>query len=369
MKKIIIAIVIILILGLIFFLITNKNSSNSEGDNFLSSIFSNIDNSNTCTTSTFFSASPIDIENIDSIIPLGNLSPSSHTFPTDHIYFNFKDGVQDIPVYSPGDLTITNISSSYNSWADPPYTDYTINFSPCDGVDAYYIHTHSLSEKLQKAFDENKGDDCNTYETGGRTYTSCWVEININVTAGETIAQTARKGQGNFDMGIYDMNKEPWIFANTERWKQNRDNYPYTMCPIDYYTTDLKNILYNKFEGFDGQPRTIEPICGTVGQDIPGTAQGVWFLKGTALDAKEGEDKHIALVHSNFDPNQGILSLGISLENIDIPSSLYNFTPTHEGNYNRELNEIKPSNEVYCYDSYGGNASNFKKHTHPYSVS
>ncbi|MCH7493047.1 hypothetical protein IID19_05735 [Patescibacteria group bacterium] len=310
-----------------------------------------------------FTVSPIDLENFESIVPLGNLSPPAHTFPTDHIYFNFKEGVQDIPVYAPGDVTITEISSTYQSWADPPYTDYSINFSLCEGVSAYFIHVQSLTAKLQQAFDENKGG-CESYETGDRAVTNCRAGVKIEVTAGEILAQTARQGQHNFDLGVYDFNQEPWAFANPDRWARNRSNYSNTRCPLDYYAGELKEKLFatlgdGNYGGYGIGVRTIEPICGTVGQDVPGTAQGVWFLKNSASGMHVGEDQHIALVHDNFDPTKGALSLGIALEDLGIPSRVYFFVPEHEGLYNRELSEIQAGSDVYCFNGQGGAGNNF----------
>ena len=57
-----------------------------------------------------------------SIVPLGLLSPSSHVFPTKHIYFfanwvnsNGPDmGTKQVPVYAPGDIIITFIKKCEN---------------------------------------------------------------------------------------------------------------------------------------------------------------------------------------------------------------------------------------------------------------
>lgn len=54
--------------------------------------------------------------------------------------------------------------------------------------------------------------------------------------------------------------------------------------------------------------RIIAPTCGTIMQDIAGTAQGRWFF-----DTSSGEDRHLALVHDNVDPRVGVFSVGTSL--------------------------------------------------------
>jgi hypothetical protein len=57
-------------------------------------------------------ASPIEVSNLDLILPLGNLSPPSHTLPTDHIYFYvgyLRPEIRGVPVFAPGDGTVMSI--------------------------------------------------------------------------------------------------------------------------------------------------------------------------------------------------------------------------------------------------------------------
>ncbi len=315
-----------------------------------------------CDGGPYFTSVPIDTQYLRSSIPLGNLNPSGHTFPTDHIYFNFTDDAQDIPVYAPGDVTVTTISSSENLWANPPFTDYSINFRVCEDIEAYYIHVHDLSPTLAQAFAEHADEDCDTYETGGRTFRNCWAEVEVPVGAGELVAHTARAGQTNFDMGLYDYSRDAQAMANPARWEAGRDSYLYTRCPIDYYTTDIKQTLAATFGDWGDdpeiQPRTIEPVCGTIAQDVPGTAAGIWFL-ATETDTPTREDPHLALVHDNIDPTLGTHSIGTSLAELGIPSGVYYYQPTHSGAYNREISEVTPGQTVYCYDGYGGAVTDF----------
>jgi len=54
--------------------------------------------------------------------------------------------------------------------------------------------------------------------------------------------------------------------------------------------------------------------CGSVMQDIPGTAQGNWFLSG--IKETYTEDPHHALVCSNIRPGNAVLSVGNSVPNL-----------------------------------------------------
>src|SRR5258706_4366242 len=57
-------------------------------------------------------ASPVDPLLVDFILPLGNLNPPSHTFPTDHIYFYvgyLRPEIRQVPVFAAADGTVTAI--------------------------------------------------------------------------------------------------------------------------------------------------------------------------------------------------------------------------------------------------------------------
>ncbi len=61
-------------------------------------------------------AAPLKAGGYTNILPLGNLNPSDHTIPTDHLYFMLKGNYPDPPAmadaFAPGNVRITNISQS-----------------------------------------------------------------------------------------------------------------------------------------------------------------------------------------------------------------------------------------------------------------
>ncbi|HEC64817.1 MAG TPA: hypothetical protein ENI23_05965 [bacterium] len=209
-----------------------------------------------------FTHSPIDLDSITSISPLGNLGPSAHTFPTRHTYINMKSigdpstgnqATPEIPVYSPGDILVTGVSSQEH--IDEGFTDYTINFSSCVEVSGYFIHLVSLSGKLKDALDSSISF-CTESSHGGERYKSCEGPANVKIVAGEQIGTTGRVGQGNFDFGTQDSRRETPIFANPKRAQNKKD---YIVCPYDYYAPGIKEELYAKLGGFSGIKRIIEP--------------------------------------------------------------------------------------------------------------
>ncbi len=354
MKKKIIIIIAVLVLLLIvggigtyFFIIKNKDIED------IKEIGKMVKGIPECgTKKDLLTNSPIDLKNVTSIIPLGNLNPSGHTFPTDHMYLNIIPNTEKIPVYAPGDVWITQIHSQEHLWADSPYTDYSLHFSPCREFDGYFIHIMSLSEKLQKEFDKKvDNEDCIESNPGGRRHRMCFADVSIKVSAGEQIGTVGGHNQANFDLGASDSRIKPLDYINPSRWQWRGDSL-YVVCPLDYFVNDLKEELYSLVGDFDEGKRTIEPICGEVMQDVRGTAQGVWFAEGTG--GLEGEDPHIALVHDNINPTIGVFSIGTSMEDKGLPSSTYNFTPTHSGFFNRDFDEVTPDGNTYCYQAQGG---------------
>ena len=84
-------------------------------------------------------------------------------------------------------------------------------------------------------------------------------------------------------------------------------------------------------------------------QDIKGSAQGNWFTYPALQIAhgQGGEEKQLALIHNNVDPNEGEISVGGTIT----ASGQLMFTPPHSGTINRDFGEITADNAVYCYTS------------------
>jgi len=316
------------------------------------------------TGNEFFTHRPVNFEDIDSITPLGNLNPSGHTFPTDHIYLNIKKGKENLPVYAPGDVWVTGLDIQEKYENGRTVMDYSVDFRPCRELRASYIHIMTLSDKLQSEFDRNYSqENCVEEETGGDRFKTCFVEADVKLSAGELVGTTGKKGQINFDLDVNDLRVDTsWVRGYT-KWVRWRESYLSAVCPLDYFTLDLKAKLYSIVGDFGGVRRTVEPICGTVNQDVWGTAQGIWFLSGEKVVERARDDEHMALVHDNVDPTLGAFSIGISMEEKGLPSSAYKFEPKHAGFVNRDFDEVKPDGNTYCYVASGGYSGQHHDHT------
>ncbi|MFC1656515.1 hypothetical protein ACFL14_00920 [Patescibacteria group bacterium] len=303
-----------------------------------------------------FTQSPIAFEDLFIIIPLGNLGPPAHTFPTDHMYFrvnyeeegNFESPTILAPVYAPGDIWITTIKSMEKSGGgEETETDHVLRFSPCQEFKGYFNHVVSLSPKLEKEFEKNKEGSCDEYQTGGFTYKSCTASVQIKVEAEEEIGTAGGPGyQSALDFGAIDERINPNEFANADRWYEGKTQI---VCPLDYYSKNMKEKLEALLGGHDGSTkRTIEPVCGTNAQDKVGTAQGIWFVK----DTKEvgSEDLHMALVHDNINPSRAAFSIGNSIKGLE--GELAYYIPVDSGLINRDFGDVKSDGNVYCYEPW-----------------
>ena len=304
---------------------------------------------------TFFNVSPIQTNRIQEIIPLGNLNPpGGHVFPVDHIYIHIKPDPIDnsalVPLHAPGNIWIVNIERNKNITSG--VEDYSIFFRTCNQFIGYFYHVPSLSEKIMAEFTPPY-----TYSvelnTGNQRFKVDLKDVNIAIEAGEIIGMVGNiNGPSSeydivsFDMGCYDTRIAPLFFVNPYIL------FPttlYTVCPLDYFDAELSAILKSHL-GYFGTKRTIEPICGTISQDVADTAQGIWYLKGTNEQTERvmSEDEHLALVHDNIDPSKGVFSVGNSFNNVQ--TGRYFFTPSHNGKVNRDFDEIISDGSTYCYE-------------------
>ena len=198
----------------------------------------------------FFSVSPLDYKDFTDLAPLGTVSPPSHTFPTDHMYFFLKkDDINDpesipnkVPVYAPGDMTITKIGSQERYEGGKLLSsDFNMDFVPCEEVSGYFIHMSSLSEKLKSEFDK-QDKRCNEYDTGGYNYNNCEAGVEIKVHAGEVIGTAGgMAGQAALDLGMLDFRADPLQYANQKRWEGKSVT---TVCPLDYFSSPAKVEIY-----------------------------------------------------------------------------------------------------------------------------
>lgn len=288
-------------------------------------------------------------EDLTTIIPLGNLAPPGHIMPTTHMYFNYKHvgtGVDkhsvETAIYSPADITVTSMLEIETTNDKTSYKAYKIDFDLCREVSGYFILVQKLSDALASAY--KSGQDLGT---GGNK------QVNVMLKAGELIGYGGGKVgfPSGIDFTIIDTREPKPLVANPDRW---HNSGLYFSCSLDYFDPELSQRLYKKIGNFNLENvNPGDPVCGTVYQDLPGTAQGVWVTRDVSGQLQDSEYV-AALVHSNFDHKKGAFSFGDKIKELGINNSVaLLFEPKTSGLINLDFNLVK-DDKVYCYDTDNG---------------
>lgn len=294
-----------------------------------------------CSNNTLLTVAPTDLAPVDYLVPLGNIGPPDHTVPTDHIYYTFKrtdPSSLDSPIVelkSPGKIRITSLNRQTASINGKVRTDdYHIFWQSCRQVNASFDHIVKLSPRLEALAN---GASCqDTHPRPTDTYRYCEKDVDILLQPGESIGEVGGPGHPGFDIGATDSRQPALVYANPSRYGSKPDH---TSCPIDLFAEPVKSQLMGLFK------RTVPPVCGQVDQDKAGTLQGNWYSFKGGLGGVETWAKSLALVHDNFDPSQGIVSVG----GLNGFVGRVQFTPQSSGDLNREFSQVIPGQTVYCY--------------------
>lgn len=299
-----------------------------------------------CAGEPVFTVSPVDPGDIESIVPLGALNPPGHTFPTGHVYFRLRrDGGGGVTVetglYAPGDMTLTSAYATEH--VNAGLLDFTVTLE-CGNVALVLGHVTTLAENVFGGTADLSGWELiNEYSTGGETFRLYEKLFDRAVQAGDSLGTTGgNPGQWALDVGAYDGSRVPGASANVARWQRSR--YLHAVCPLVFYPVGpVADALWALVDR-SGSPSDPYP-CGRVMQDVPGTAQGLWFLEG-ATDTYP-EDPHLALVWHNTRPAMAAISAGAMIPTLN--SGVYEFTPQNSGTLNRDFSQVTPDGAVYGY--------------------
>ncbi len=326
-------------------------------------------------SNAFFSTPPVSLFNLTNIMPLGHVNPTSHTFPINHVYFylklypNNRTAIKT-DALSPGNITIYKIER-WNMLSPTNgtvlWTEYQLAFAPCAHVAGFFYHLSSLSDKLISN-DTPPFAYCSNVTGVGTVWQDCGKYVDIRVKAGEKIGTAGGQYSQALDWGFDDFRSTPMVFANDSRFVGVAQDYSrYVVCPLDYFTPDMRNTLYGLLAGEPVNSRndsvlvrrTTLPLCGSSDQDISGTAQGSWFAANAPIGANFVEDPNLALVPDNINTTLDIFSVGTSMSSKGLPAGAYYFSPSASGLANRSFANITADRNRYCFQttekSYGGN--------------
>ena len=253
-----------------------------------------------------YSAGIGDAKQWSHVVPLGAMV-GTHVTPVDHIYVYYPKGSDNsapgtFTVTSPGDGTIVSIEDFQKS-NGYPYPDYRIVIAHSCDLYSVFIHVGELQGPAAQAADDAARD--------GR-----W-SGSIAVKAGDVIADESRSP--NYDFSTF-ATKAMVTLLNPDSYREKETWKPYTANPFDYFPAAITAAYEAK------TLRTAAPIGGTIFYDVDGTAQGMWYVKGTNGYRGVGDeaakfdnngkiargywDTHLAFAPHNVDPSAFIYSIG-----------------------------------------------------------
>jgi len=293
-----------------------------------------------------FNTIPIDLENFIAFRPLGFLSPPVHPIPAKHSAFSMTlpgQTAQKKPVKSPGKAWVAEIWEASFSAGNK---NYQIFIYPCREVKIYFGHIVSVSGKLLTEFKKAE-PRCNSFQEGTSTLTTCRREqLAIPLEAGEQFGEGP--DTAGVDFGLADYRLKPAAFIKLEHYGHD---YPYWASPLNYYTPEVKARFATKVGNvFGARVRTAEPIGGTYMQDLPGAAQGSWFIPGKYHRDATDLSSMLSLASDFVDPAQPIFAIGNSIKGLNM--GLSSFTPQSAGRINRAFSAVKADGAIYCYDNF-----------------
>ena len=287
-----------------------------------------------CTSTTPFTAAPMDLSTA-TFSPLGNVNPPGHITPSGHGGFGppaskaadgrgpFGNGL--IPgvttLYSP--VKIASISelrlSTVTDSTGKVTRDFSILFNICGPLYGEIGHFSQVNTKIENALKNAKPEqECQDYSQkngvggeGAKSIFCIYATVPASIAAGEKLGMTG--DAFGVDFGVIDITK-PHKAASFSIYPPQGDE-TYSICPLNLFTPALKAKI-NAPAG-----------CGQSTYDTAGTALGAWFSDDSQQSYQQG--KMISLVPtvavqvdgSNQIDKQFSLVTGIS-----VPSTLQQAT-------------------------------------------
>lgn len=293
-----------------------------------------------CADAPLFSTLPVDQSQIKTVTPLGNISPPSHTLPNDHvaIYLNGAG----VKLVAPGKIHVETLRKTHylKSAFRQGKSDYAVSFKSCATISGLLGHIQELEPKLKAMVDQG---DCGTYDTADETVEACYAQVSLDLNAGDEIGTVGSNTMHSFDFGLYDESHEN-KYVNKSRYNEPTLN---AVCPYEQFTPALKQFMLSSIKDGQGNPRTDEPLCGTMEIDVPQTAQGAWIKKSMAASSHLGDESpFISLMPDPLSPSTtqgfsiGAQELGARYETMPISSA---------GRVNLKFSDVKSIGSIYCY--------------------
>ncbi len=306
-------------------------------------------------------ALPVSVENLAATTPLGHISVPEHTIPTDHVYLlipGYLEGVApSVALSAPGDLTLYRVTRTrYHVVGDTEkYADWGLVFKVCEGQDLRFGHVTTVVDQIVEATTQAK-ERCNTYGYHAGQFEYCSFElydawegpdVRIAFSAGDPVGTLGGTHTPNIqlDLWAYDYNLPPLPFINMNRQPSDAQH---AACAFDWFVEDIRLLLYSLRQEVKlgaSHPADAAVGCGTIAQDIPGTAKGIWY---TVQEVEGDWMDNLALVDDNTRSDHQMIAVASTLTD----ASDWIFTKKNDGRINLDFAKVEAGAGIHCYHEF-----------------
>ena len=210
-----------------------------------------------------FHASPVPLDVIAWITPLGNLNPPGHAVPTDHIYFY-----------------LANPDAGQS-----PQPGRALFFAPSDGTVTAVFGGTGQESKLYVRVTQTMAYylDHLILDSG--------ISVGTKLTSGQRVGVTGAAYA--VDLGVVNMALTRTGLLNFSRYT---DEDIHADAPLRYFDEPLRSQLYAKVQRIGGD------LDGRNDYDIAGRLVGNWFV--------EGGGTPVSFAYNTYDPSQVRICVG-----------------------------------------------------------
>ncbi len=232
-----------------------------------------------------FTASPLRLQDLVGIVPLGSLNPPDHTIPNDHIGLSYLErcpcDFSPRPVYAPASGTVRLVLRGQD-----------------DGLE--------IGAPL------DPGSENQPYYYMGHVILNADIQVGRRLQAGEQIGVTGPYSLG-VDLGVVNLAVQNF-FVVRERYHTKT---LYGDKPLRYFSEPLRSQLYALVH------RDESDKDGKFDYDMAGRLRGGWFHESLPMDSRstgpEGWTRNLAFVFHERELNLPLVVVGGTI----LPSLVY----------------------------------------------